>query len=853
MKILFTMLLMFFCLNFVYPSEKGKTSVATLEMKSGWKFKQADKKNWLPAVVPGCVHTDLLDNKLIPDPFYRTNEKDLQWIDKVDWEYETVFEVDDELLKNEHLELIFKGLDTYADVFLNSEKILSADNMFREWKVECKQLLKLGSNTLKVFFHSPVKIDLPKLKQLGYALPAINDQSENGGLVDQKISPFARKAPYHYGWDWGPRFVTSGIWRPIYLRAWNSFVIENVQFVQNSLSKDLANIVAHLEVNSSINDNVELEISHDGKELASKVVRLHRGTNIISAPFEITSPKFWYPNGMGEQYLYNFSASLNHFEKYTDVIEQKIGLRTVEVVQENDENGTSFYFKVNGTPVFMKGANYIPSDIFLNRVATNDYEKIIKSAVDANMNMLRVWGGGIYENDIFYDLCDKYGILVWQDFMFACSMYPGDQKFLENVRQEAIDNVKRLRNHPSIAIWVGNNEIDDAWSNWGWKQKFSEEEQKEIYNAYKELFFNIIPTAVKLYDGTRFYWPSSPNSDFGRPSKPTSGDYHYWGVWHGKEPFENFQTKIARFLSEYGFQSFPEFKTVKSYTIESDWNIESEVMAAHQRSGIGNLRIRDYLNMYYKMPKDFESFLYVGQVLQAYGIQHAIEAHRRAMPYCMGSMYWQIDDCWPVASWSSTDYYKRWKAVHYKAKKAYEPVIISPVLKDDNVDIFIVSDKLETVNAFLELKAYQFNGKEIFNKTFDAEIKPNTSAQYFSLMKEEILNGNDERKVVMIAELKNGNEVISRKEFFFEQPKNLLLDKPEIKLHIVKNNYVFEINLSTNILAKDVYLSLDEEGFFSDNYFDLIPSETKVIEFKPNQPVENIEGKLKVMSLIDSY
>ncbi|RJP63626.1 MAG: glycoside hydrolase family 2 protein [Ignavibacteriales bacterium] len=849
----FNLLWAIFCFTYLATSSNLFAQQRVLELNQNWKFHQAGKAEWYNASVPGCVHTDLLDNALIPDPFYRTNEKDLQWIDKADWEYETTFYAEGIVLEEENIELIFKGLDTYADVFLNDNKLLSANNMFREWNADCKSLLKQGENKLRILFHSPIKRDLPKLEKLGYDLPAVNDQSENGGLGNKRISMFARKAPYHYGWDWGPRFVTSGIWRPIYLKAWSAFSIKNIQIVQTGLTKDLANLIAQLEVYSNFDGDALLLIKDEDKNFVDKKIKLIKGLNKISASFQIDKPNLWWPNGIGEQYLYNFTASIKSQNKSSDEISLSYGLRTVEVVQEEDSIGRSFYFKVNGIPVFMKGANYIPSDNFLNRVTPAEYEKIVRSAADANMNMLRVWGGGIYENDIFYELCDKYGILIWHDFMFACSMYPGDYEFFENVKQEAIDNVKRLRSHPSIALWCGNNEMEDAWAYWGWKQSYNEKQQKEIYNSYKELFFNIIPSVVKEYDGTRFYWPSSPSSEFGRPSKQESGDLHYWGVWHGKEPFENFQTKIGRFVSEYGFQSFPEFKTVQSYTTPEDWDIESEVMAAHQRSGIGNLRIRDYLNMYYKSPKDFTSFLYVGQVLQAYGIKQAIEAHRRARPVCMGTLFWQIDDCWPVASWSSMDYYKRWKAMHYIAKKAYEPLIISPILKDDVVNFTVVNDYLDNLELELFIEVYDFNGNMVYSKPFEIKIDANSSKEVLTINKSELTKDFDESRLVLVAQLRTQDKIAAENLLYFKQPKDLSLEKPDIKLNITGTDNGYSIELVTDKLAKNVYLSIDDEGFFSDNYFDLLPGTVKYIELKTNKKIEGIESKIKVVSLMDSY
>ncbi|MCI0494645.1 glycoside hydrolase family 2 protein, partial [candidate division KSB1 bacterium] len=727
-----------------------KTKIITFDLNNDWQFHQVGNDEWLPAEVPGTVHTDLFKNNRIGDPFYRTNERDQQWIDKVDWEYKTIFQLDENLLSKENLRLVFKGLDTYADVYLNDEKLLSANNMFREWAADCKRLLKPGVNELKIYFHSPIKIDLPKLENLGYQLPAVNDQSENGGLGDKKISVFARKAGYHYGWDWGPRFVTSGIWRPIYLHAWDNVRIENIQIIQNSVSKEKAEISAIFEIESSSDLSAMLSVHLDNEKQikVEKPAKLTKGMNSVSVDFEIESPKLWWSNGLGEPHLYSLVSQLKIANSLCDEQKTQFGIRTLKVVQKKDEVGTSFYFELNGVPVFAKGANYIPNDSFLPRVTKERYEHAVKFAADANMNMLRVWGGGIYEDDIFYDLCDKYGIMIWQDFMFACSMYPGDEAFLENVKAEAIQNAKRLRNHPCLVLWCGNNEIDVAWSQdtpggWGWKERFSEDIRKKIWNDYENIFHRLLPQVVAEYDPKTFYWPSSPLADWNKRAsyESTSGDIHYWGVWHGKEPFENFKIKIGRFMSEYGFQSFPELSTIKTYTLPEDWDINSEVMAAHQRSGIGNRRIKEYMDMYYRNPKDFESLLYVGQVLQAEGIKSAIEAHRRKMPYCMGSLYWQLNDCWPVASWSSTDYYGRWKALHYFARKAYEDVLLSPIVENDMVQVFIVSDKLKPFHALLKLEVMDFAGHKPWHKELPVDISANSSKLYYQESLSELLKG----------------------------------------------------------------------------------------------------------------
>ena len=846
-------------------SASAKTQNGLLEMPlhENWQFRQTGKELWQPATVPGCVHTDLLNNGIIDDPFYRTNEKKQQWIDKVDWEYQAEFFAGADLLAHDNLELFFAGLDTYAEVSLNGQPILSADNMFREWTVDVKPFLKKGKNTLHVLLKSPIQIGLKDLEALGYPLPAVNDQSENGELGDKRVSVFTRKAGYHYGWDWGPRFVTSGIWRPVTLRAWNDARIENVQIVQQKLDDQLATLRAVVEIQASSAGDYSLNLSvNESPEVkATRTVSLKKGGNTVTLDFKIVNPKRWWTNGLGEAFLYHISTKLLKNGQPLDERTEATGLRTIRIVQEPDELGKSFYVELNGVPVFMKGANYIPSDNFLNRVTPEEYDRILHLAVDANMNMLRIWGGGIYENDIFYDLCDRYGILLWQDFMFACSMYPGDDAFLENVRLEAVDNVRRLRNHPSIALWCGNNEIDAAWSQfnerggWGWKQQYSKEQRAVIWQAYDTLFHKILPEVIGQNDSGRFYWPSSPMADYGKHAgyDNQSGDMHYWGVWHGLHRFEDFRKYIGRFMSEYGFQSFPEFKTVQTYTVPADWNIESEVMAAHQRSGIGNLRIKEYMSWYYRTPKDFERFLYAGQVLQAEAIRSAIETHRRRMPVNMGTLYWQINDCWPVASWSSTDYYRRWKALHYFVRKAYAEVLVSPIVEGENVEVHVVSDRLAPIGARLEVTLLDFSGKKLEEVRQEVSIPANSSKKYHEVAVKNLLKNNNPNDVLLLTRLFENNTLLSENILLLAPPKDLKLPKPNIQHKIRQEVGGYSVTLQSDVFAKNVYLQLEGEGFFSDNYFDLLPGETVTVFCKTGVPLPGFGKQLKVLTLADEY
>ena len=831
-----------------------------IPLNQGWKFHEAGSPHWMPATVPGCVHSDLLQNKQIPEPYYRTNEKELQWIDKKNWEYQTIFTLSSQDLKFNNIELVFEGLDTYADVYLNEELILSADNMFRAWTVDVKKLLQTGENKLHIIFHSPIIKGLQLLKNKGFTLHAANDQAVNGGLQKHElVSPFIRKAGYHFGWDWGPRFVTSGIWQPVYLHSWNSFKMNDFYAEQKSLTDELAQLNGQIDISSDVKQTAIIEIIVNDKTLKKQKVELQNGNNQIQIPFEIKNPKRWWSHGLGEPHLYNIKAVVKSGAEMNQ-ISHNIGLRTLKLIQKPDSAGHSFYFELNGVPVFAKGENHIPNDMFLDKVTKEVYDWEIQTALKSNLNMLRVWGGGIYENDYFYDLCDKNGILVWQDFMFACTLYPDDIPFLESVAAEAAYQVKRLRNHPSIALWCGNNEIDVAWqqfreeAGWGWKKTYNDEQKNKVWGAYDNIFNKILPAAVQSFAANTAYWHSSPASKAFQKhatDKNPDGDVHYWGVWWGKHPFEKYAENIGRFMSEYGFQSFPELESVRKYALPEDYDIESEVMRHHQRSSIGNVTIKEYMDMYYRKPLNFEKFLYVGQVLQAYGIRFAIEAHRRAMPYNMGSLVWQINDCWPVASWSSCDYYKRWKALQYEIKRSFEPVIISAVEENGKTTITLVSDRLNPVQGMLEMGLYNFSGKLLKKHEIAVSTAANAPKKAFEAPTNK-LTDYVEGTYGLLTFRSEGKE-IARKVHIFTKPGNLALQKPDIQPEIIKETAQWIIRLQSDQLAKDVYLNFEgDEGFFEDNYFDLLPGETKTVIYKlKNQKTP--DKKLSIMSLWDSY
>ncbi|GIO39568.1 beta-mannosidase [Paenibacillus antibioticophila] len=815
-----------------------------LELKlKDWQFRAGDELRWYPAIVPGNVHTDLLRNGLIPDPFFGTNEHDLQWIDKKDWEYETVLSLPPAWQEQERVELSFDGLDTYADVYVNGTRVLSADNMFRAWSVPVKDVLQAGDNKIRIRFRSPVNEDLPKLEALGYSLPAANDQSELGGLGDRRVSVFARKAPYHYGWDWGPRFVTSGIWREARLEAWSGPRITDLFIRQNEITSEKARLTAIVEVDVTADWQGTLEIRTEELNW-KKELTLNSGLQTVEVELEMSEPRLWWCNGLGSPERYAFEASLKQGAKVIAARSVTTGLRSIKLVREKDEAGVSFRFELNGVAVFAKGANHIPNDSFIPDVTEARYRREIESAVRSNMNMLRIWGGGFYEENIFYELCDEHGILVWQDFMFACSMYPGDEDFLQSVKGEAEYNVVRLRNHPCIALWCGNNEIDSAWAHyvedggWGWKKDYTLEQREKIWADYEAIFHDLLPEVVERLGGGIDYWPSSPIREVTGDQRQHAttvtgeGDIHYWGVWHAVEPFSNYNERVGRFMSEYGFQSFPELSSVLKYADRDQLELESKVMLAHQKNGQGNRLIKQYMDQYLPEPKDFISFLYMSQVLQAEAIQTAIEAHRKRKPYCMGTLYWQMNDCWPVASWAGIDYYGRWKSLQYTVRRGFAEVILS-VDSDVNgeVKVHAVSDRQSPVQGELKLALYDFNGERLASRTQSIAMAADSAQVIYTLPASDLLGGADPKSVILLATLEENGAEIAKAHAYFAPGRDISWPKASVTIREEAGSEGTRYIVETTAVARQVWLHTETEGVFSDNYFDLIPGLPVTVEF----------------------
>ena len=844
------------CCSMAYAQSNDNSEVVVLN--TGWEFSQAGTELWRPAQVPGTVHQDLINHKQLPDPFYGINEQKIQWVENEDWEYRTAFTVTPEQLKRDDAQLVFEGLDTYADVYLNGALLLKADNMFVGYTIPVKSQLRIGENLLHIYFHSPIRQTLPQYNSNGFNYPADNDHH------DKHLSIFSRKAPYSYGWDWGIRMVTSGIWRPVTIRFYDAASISDYHVKQLALTDQLANLSNELEINNILSRPLQAEVrintSFEGsaEKSISQAITLQPGINHVSIPSEVASPVRWMPNGWGKPALYDFSAQIIVEDKVVAEQSHRIGLRTVRLVNEKDKDGESFYFEVNGVPMFAKGANYIPQDALLTNVTTERYQTLFRDIREANMNVIRVWGGGTYEDDRFYDLADENGILVWQDFMFACTPYPSDPTFLKRVEAEACYNIRRLRNHASLAMWCGNNEILEALKYWGFDKNFPPEIYQEMFRGYDKLFHQLLPAKVKELDADRFYIHSSPYfANWGRPESWGIGDSHNWGVWYGQKTFESLDTDLPRFMSEFGFQSFPEMKTISTFAAPEDYQIESEVMNAHQKSSIGNALIRTYMERDYIIPEKFEDFVYVGLVLQGQGMRHGLEAHRRNRPYCMGTLYWQLNDSWPVVSWSSIDYYGNWKALHYQAKRVFAPILINPIQQNDSLNIYLISDCPDTKDhLMLEMKVTDFDGKKQGKpiQLNTLTVPANTSQCVYRIKPDTWLSPEEQQRCFMQLTLKDkAGNTLAETVYFFRKTKDLLLPETTVSCKMKQKDGMCELTLFSPALAKDVFIEIPLQGArFSDNFFDLLPGERKTVVITSPQikKGEELPLTIKHLSLI---
>jgi beta-mannosidase len=760
MKKIFPLLLLLFA--FMGCQQVEKPNVVAQLLNQGWRLTGDTLDINLQVDVPSVVQQSLYENGLIPHPYLGTVENQLLWISDHHWNYTLHFDADKEIFEKENVELVFDGIDTYADVSLNGVKLFFADNQFRAWKHEVKDLLKEKDNLLEVAFARYDSTQLALYEQHQPRLP-------------EKYA-VSRKAPYQHGWDWAPKYKNVGIWKPVKLVGWSEAKLENAYIVTKTANTERAGLMLHLDVESNVEEEITIEVGPSTSSgtsafmaSESRLLSLSKGRQHTVLPISIDNPQLWWPNEMGEQPLYVFDVLLKDGDKVLDFKKIRSGIKTFEMVDEPDSIGRAFYFKVNGVPFYAKGANYVPEEMIETWNDVDHTIQLLEQAKDAHFNMLRVWGGGIYPSDDFFTLCDKLGILVWQDFMYAGTMYPYDEAFLENARIEAEEQVKRLASHPSLALWCGGNEISEGYYNWGWQQSlgWSEEEDKAIMAGYDRLFENILPQAVADFDGTRPYWPSSPSKGWGRPESLTEGDVHYWGVWWGEQPYEVYREKVGRFNSEYGYQSYPDYSTLVKIAEGEELSKDAEVIAAHQKHARGTRQIDDFIQRYYPnvQPKDFEEYVHLSQLSQAYGMEIAIEAHRTAKPYNMGTLYWQLNDAWPVTSWSSIDYYGNPKVLQERLKTLFAPVLLSLDKKDYGV--FVTSDLLRNIDGTLTVSVCDLEDEPLFEQKMEVEMSANENRKYTIEGLKECLLKADLQKVYVKLELTEGDTLTAERKCYF--------------------------------------------------------------------------------------
>lgn len=824
-----------------------------ITLNGTWNWCDMESKEWHKGSVPGTVLTDMMDGGLIEDPYWRTNEYETRELSRSDYRYEREFEVPESFFREEEQCLVFEGLDTIADIYLNDELLLAVNDMHRTWRIDVKGKL-MAVNRLAVAFHSPTAF-IEKADREGDIFYASTGCMKGNGAL--------RKAHYMFGWDWGPQLPDAGIFRSVYLSGFSIARLDDVRIRQEHGAGGVK-----LSVESSVRKLSESDTAGSGM-LACKItapdgtvltVEKEVGINeTIEALIE--APQLWWPNGYGAQPLYTVRVELRRSDSVLDVWERTIGLRTVTVCTDADEWGNQFAFVVNGQKIFAMGANYIPEDNLLGHLSEERSERLIRDCARANFNCIRIWGGGYYPEDYVYDACDRYGILVWQDLMFACNVYDLNDEFEANILAETADNVKRIRHHACLGLWCGNNEMEWGWRDWG-----RLEGHRPKYKAdYTKIFEMLLPRLVKQVDDQTYYWLSSPSSggSFDDPNDFNRGDNHYWEVWHSNKPFTEYRDFYFRFCSEFGFQSFPGKKTLDSFSLPEDQNIFSEVMESHQKNGLANTKIFSYISGYYKYPKDMESIAYISQILQLKAIQYGVEHWRRNWGRCMGSIYWQLNDCWPVASWASIDYYGRWKALHYGAKRFYARFMATACEKEElstEIDYYIHNESFEERKAVLRVRLIDRDFHTLYETETEItaaafEVKNVLPMDFAPFLAEA---GMKKRAVAEYSLIEDGC-IVSRGTTLFVKPKYFDFKTPEYRVSVTEKADGFCIHAEADTYVSYAELSLDEyDVVLEDNFFDITSEEGVDItvdkkEFPNQVTAEEVAAALHIRSVADSF
>jgi beta-mannosidase len=809
----------------------------TAKLNDGWQMRSADSEEYIKAEVPGSVYSDMLKNHKMEDPYFRDNELKALKLMEQDYEYVKGFNVSKDMLGCQEVVLHFDGLDTLSDIYVNDNHIGYTDNMHRIWKFQIKKYLKAEGNVLKILFHSPTKF-----------IEAADKKQHIGGSEDaMRGFPQLRKAHCMFGWDWGPRLPDMGIWRDVKLLGIDEARIESVYIAQEhqegkvtlKFSVDIARTGGKHSIKFHDESGKAIKLGYSYQVVITDPDGNQQVYNDSPQEISVENPKLWWPNGYGDQPLYIVKLDLICGGRQEDAWERRIGLRSMTMHIEKDEYGESFAYEVNGIDIFAMGADYIPEDNILSRVTPERTYNLLKQCCDAHFNSIRVWGGGNYPYDAFYDTCDELGLIVWQDFMFACANYNLTKEFEENIKAEFVDNIRRICSHPSLGLWCGNNEMEMFAANGSW------DITPKLKSDYIKIYEYIIPKILKENDPGTLYWPASPSSGggFDNPNDENRGDVHYWDVWHGNKPFTEYRKFFFRFVSEFGFQSFPALKTVETFTLPEDRNIFSYVMEKHQRNNGANSKIMSYMGATYLYPNDFDTLLYASQLLQADAIRYGVEHFRRNRGHCMGTIYWQLNDCWPAASWASIDYCGRWKALHYYAKRFFAPLMLScldegiltqnpnvnaePYEVRKSIQLCASNESLEDTEVTVRW-ALRNNKAEIKKQgSFNVTVEKLSSKWLETIDMQEASLYED---YVSYEMLKDG-EAVSQGTVIFSVPKHFKFVDPELKYKIEGG----EIILTASSYARSVeIINENDDMLLDDNYFDMNGGERKVRILKGN-------------------
>lgn len=811
-----------------------------LSLGGEWRFREAGNGDYMTAAVPGCNYLDLMALDKLKDPFVGLNEADTLWVAEKDWEYERTFFVSDDLLREDVALLTCGCLDTLCDIYINETKAGSSRNCFLPYCQDVKRFLKEGENTIRIVFFSPIRYIEEKQK-------ADKMPRNNNGMSG---IPHIRKTQCHFGWDWGPVIPVSGIAGKIGIQFYSSYKLGDLRIAQS-----------HHDgvVDLTVDPTVEALASGGTYQLKTKlispsgeVLEVRESESAGKTDFTIRDPELWWTNDLSlrkTQPLYTVEVTLKQNGAPLDSISKKIGLRTIRLDRSDDKYGQNFKFVLNGVDLFAKGANYIPPDSMITRFTAADREKLVQSCAQANMNIIRVWGGGNYETDEFYDYCDQYGILVWQDFMFACQPYPFyDEALLANVKEEVVANVRRLRHHASLALWCGNNELEVMSIAW--------RTHKKLMDWTEKFFYHILPELVNKNDGETSFIAGSP---IGREymkgfSSDKDGDTHLWAVWHGLQPLTYYRKSYTRFCSEFGLESMPCRNAVDYFAQGHDLSLTSKTFNAHQKSPSGNQKMLFYIAEKYRIPNQFDDLLYMTQLIQAEGVRDAVEHWRRNRGRCNGAIYWQLNDCWPVNSWAGMDYLGDYKALHYAARRFNEPVAVSVQDTKKQIKLFVVNDRIDKFSGVLKYKVIDFGGKILKKAEQEVSVPGASSECIATLNVRELLQGTDKRRAFLYAELLRDGTLISSRITLFAPEKKLQLPKCNYGISAQIGDGRATVTIKSDLFARSVFLySPCASGNFSDNFLDILPggSITVTVPVKDDVTPDSFLGSLTVKSIAD--